>query len=195
MGFQNNLFLYVRPLESSSVYVVINWHWEDLTISSFNKWFSLHDIVHCHLFKKDQQFLKNKILWEIYINRWSRSTPLVGLSSEFLGFFVEQSLYAEMHKPFPADPEPFPSLPEPFVSLPRDCCLSTGICSTEHTETVQKTCSLWAWTSLSVCYFQPALPFLSERKAWMGSPANSAGRLCTNGFLSELWLQERDTNT
>lgn len=138
MGFQNNLFLYVRPLESSSVYVVINWHWEDLTTSSFNKWFSLHDIVHCHLFKKDQQFLKNKILWEIYINRWSRSTPLVGLSSEFLGFFVEQSLYAEMHKPLPADPELFPSLPEPFVSLPRDCCLSTAICSTEHTETVQK---------------------------------------------------------
>lgn len=134
MGFQNNLFLYVRPWESSSVYVVINWHWEDLTISSFNKWFSLHDIVHCHLFKKDQQFLKNKILWEIYINRWSRSTPLVGLSSEFLGFFVKQSLYAEMHKPLAADPEPVPSLPEPFVSLPRDCCLSTGICSAEHTE-------------------------------------------------------------
>lgn len=101
------------PLESSSVYVVINWHWEDLTISSFNKWFSLHGIVHCHLFKKDQQFLKNKILWEIYINLWSRSTPLVGLSSEFLGFFVEQSLYAEMHKPLPADPESFPSHPEP----------------------------------------------------------------------------------
>lgn len=43
-----------------------------------------------------------------------------------------------MHKPLAADPEPFPSLPEPFVSLPRDCCLSTGICSAEHTETVQK---------------------------------------------------------
>lgn len=36
-----------------------------------------------------------------------------------------------MHKPLPADPEP-------FVSLPQDCCLSTVICSTERTETVQK---------------------------------------------------------
>lgn len=58
-----------------------------------------------------------------------------------------------------------------------------------------KTCSLWAWTSLSICYFQPGLPFLSKRKAWMGSLANAAGGLCTNGFLSKLWLQERDTNT
>lgn len=51
--FQNNLFTRVSSSGSSSVYVVINWHWEDLTISSFNKWFSLHGIVHCYLFKKD----------------------------------------------------------------------------------------------------------------------------------------------
>lgn len=145
--------------------------------------------------KKDQQFLKNKILWEILyklVIKINTSGWLIKRVSRFLCRTKSLRWNAQT-----------PSSRSRAISVtPRAICVTAPGLLSQHCDLLNwthgnctKTCSLWAWTSLSICYFQPGLPFLSARKAWMGSPANSAGGLCTNGFLSELWLQERDTNT